>query len=166
MEGQGDNKATIREMNKGMMFSIFVNNEIYYVTHIIDQGIIRLMGCGLVQAFDNIERKPLDVFCSHALENKDLHLLAFERMGNEVDKSSMLEDLKNSKGDLGRILYNRIIRFVENSACRPKQFIQKIKLLVGVHQYEILRKLHFEVESAEFSKSLDVFYRFSKEFTK
>ncbi len=162
MEGQASNQEDIslREITRGMMYCLSRGKDKYYITYMHDEGIIRLLGCGITQGFDNIERKPLEVFCKDALKNRDLNLVALDRMSNESDKASLLEDLKETRKELGHFLYNRIIRFVEKSTCKPKQLLQKIKLLVGTQQYEILKRLHFEIESEAFSKSLNVFYQF------
>jgi len=168
MEGQAGNQedVSLREITRGMMYCLSLGKEKYYITYMHDEGVIRLMGCGITQGFDNVERKPLEVFCKDALENRDLNLVALDRMSNESDKTTLLEDLKSTRKELGHFLYNRIILFVERSTCKPKQLLQKIKLLVGTKQYEILKRLHFEIESETFSKSLNVFYQFSKEYLK
>lgn len=136
---------------------MFLDNVDYHITTLPKHGVVRLLGGGIVQGFDNYNLLPMEEFCREVLEVGDLHLRAFDRMGNEVNKTTLLEDLQANRSDIGRLLHNRLIRFIENCKCKPHELIQKIKLQLGVQQYEITKRLHFETESPLFKKSLEVF---------
>jgi len=164
MEGQTkDQKAgPLRVISKGTMYVFPIDGVDFYVNTVPRTGVVRIMGDGLVQGFDNVEEKSLEEFCRQSLHNKDLHLRALDRMGNEVDRTTLLEDLKDNRKDMGRILTSRLIRFVESSTCRSPELLRKLKLQVGLQNYEVLKRLHFEIEHPRFKKSLAVFYTFCK----
>ena len=163
MEGQDERKKAsgIKEIAAGLMYSFDYGGIEYYVNTFPDSGTIRLMGGSTVQGFDNVEQKSIVAFCRDTLKDEDLHLRALDRMGNKVDKDGLLGDLKAHKKEVGKILTNRLIRFVEGSSCTSPELLRKLKLQVGLPNYDVLKRLHFEKETPEFKKSLDVFYQFS-----
>ena len=144
------------------MYVFSIDGADIYVNTVPRTGVVRIMGDGIVQGFDNIEEKPLSEFCRQSLHDRDLHLRALDRMNNEVDRTTLLEDLKANRKDMGKILTSRLIRFVESSTCRSPELLRKLKLQVGLHNYEVLKRLHFEIEHPRFKKSLAVFYTFCK----
>ena len=164
MEGQAKNQKAgpLRVISEGTMYVFPINGVEFYVNEVPRTGVVRIMGDGLVQGFDNVEEKPLREFCEQSLRERDLHLRALDRMDNEVDRKTLLEDLKANRKDMGLILTNRLIRFVESSTCRSPELLRKLKLQVGLQNYEVLKRLHFEIENPRFKKSLDVFYTFCK----
>lgn len=164
MEGQTTNKKidSLKTISKGTMYSFSIDDVSFYVNTLPGTGVIRIMGDGIVQGFDNVEDKSMSEFCAQSLQERDLHLRALDRMNNEIDRTTLLEDLKANRKDMGRILTSRLIRFVESSTCRSPELLRKLKLQVGIQNYEVLKRLHFEIEHPRFKKSLELFYTFCK----